>query len=76
MKSTIFTILMIAEYLLMSLPEHKMSGSLWKSMEEQVLWPTKGLLRMEKIGFIVETVLFGAACFLFLLKCLGAVPWW
>ena len=76
MKSTIFMILMASKYLFITLPEYKMSVSLWKSEGAKTILPTKGLLVIGKIGIIVETILFVVACVIFLLKCLGALPWW
>ena len=76
MKSTIFMVLMVLKYLFISLPEYKISVSLWESEAVKTHFPMKGFLVMEKIGFIVETMLFVAACLIFLLKCFGVIPWW
>ena len=78
MKSTIFMILMMVEFLLYSLPEYKMNVSLWKSeaMKNSSYLTTKEFISFRKIAFAVETILFVAACVIFVLKCLGAISWW
>ena len=76
MKSTIFMIVMVLKYLLISLPGYQISVSLWKSEGVNTHLPAKRLLAMEKAGIIAETILFAAACFIFMLKCFGGLPWW
>jgi len=73
-------IYMVVKYLLSSLPEYKFSVLRLELEEMQgahVRFPTPKI--MEKIGkivFIVETILFVAACLIFLLKCFRVIPWW
>ena len=76
MKSTAFVIIMVAKYFMDSLPMYKIYVAQLEREREQYLLPTKKRLIMAHVVFIFETILFVAACFIFLLKCLGVIPWW
>jgi hypothetical protein len=62
-------------YFLDWLPMYKMSVDNLEMKKMQGL-PTRKRLVALKVAFIVETIVFTAACLVFLLKCFGALPWW
>ena len=76
MKSTIFMILMVAKYLFVSLPEYKMDAARVELEMTQGLLSAKKRIIRDKIIIVVKTILFAAACIIFLLKCFGVLPWW
>ena len=70
MATTVFMILMIAAYLFDGYPSHKLGMPRFPFMRP------KAMPALHKVAFVVETVLFAAACILLLLKCIGVIPWW
>ena len=76
MKSTIFVIFMVLQYFMDGLPMYKIHVAQLERERMQDILPTKTRLVMARVVIVAETILFVAACFIFLLKCLGVIPWW
>jgi len=69
-------VIIVARYLLLSLPEYKISVAMWKREGTRALYPPKRMLVIGKVVIIGETILFVGACLVFVLKCFGVIPWW
>ena len=69
-------VVMVLKYLFDSLPEYKLFVSFYERKDLNPYLPPKAFLVMQRIVFIVETILFVVACLIFFLKLLGVIPWW